>query len=200
MSIIVIDLEFNQSYDFEDDNPTILNPNCRFEIIQIGAVKLNDTLDIIDTANFLIKPTIYTRIHPYVEKITGINMEMLENQKTFPEAYKDFVEFSNSSKDKILGVWGSSDIKALFRNITHYKIIEKPFIIKYIDIQNITASYLKYNKGVKIGLKNAVEMLNIPINNKFHDAYYDAIYTSEVFKIIADENIKVKIFNSSHIY
>ena len=194
----VIDFEFNQAFDFED-KPTVFNPDCRFEIIQIGAVKLNDSLDIVDKISILIKPQLYTRMHPYVEKITGITIDMLEDKPTFSEAFAAFLDFIGSSK--ILCVWGNSDIRALYRNITYHHIKEPPILIQYVDVQQLTTRHLKYSRGGTVGLKNAVEMLNLPIDNTltFHDALSDAIYTAKVFKAIHLDNIVIKVFNSNHI-
>ena len=65
--LTVLDLEFNQAYDFGDDSSQAEpNPKCRFEIIQIGAVKVDDNFKVHDKFNIYIKPTLYPRIHPYV--------------------------------------------------------------------------------------------------------------------------------------
>ena len=72
MNYIVLDLEFNQPFHFKTGFQTTLHPDCPFEIIQIGAVKLNEQFTILDEFNILIKPVIYPRIHPYVEKITNL--------------------------------------------------------------------------------------------------------------------------------
>lgn len=200
MSYIVIDLEFNQAYDFDDNNPTILNPKCRFEVIQIGAVKLNGNFEIIDKANYFIKPKLYKRIHPYVQKITGLTMKDLENKKTFPEVFKDFSDFAyTEGEDKILCVWGKSDIKALYRNLSFYGIVSSPLIIKYIDVQKLATAYLKYSKGGTIGLKNAAEALGLATEEPFHDAYYDALYTAKILNIVKTDPLQIKIFNSAHI-
>lgn len=200
MYYIVLDLEFNQAFDFEDGNKTILNPQCRFEVIQIGAVKLNENLETIDKSNFLIKPQIYKRIHPYVEKITGLNIKDFEDKQSFPEVFEQFKEFSSyEDNEKIFCVWGNSDIRALYRNIAFYNLIKPPIIIKYIDVQKLATSYLKYSKGGTIGLKNAVESFGLPTDEQFHNAYYDAIYTAEIFKIVKTPTVPIKIFNSNHI-
>ncbi len=198
---IVLDLEFNQSYDFVNNTKGIPNPNCRFEIIQIGAVKLNDKLKITDSFNKLVKPQIYKEIHPHVHKITGLVNENFTNCHSFADVYADFVEFmrKDSQTTPIICTWGNSDIRALYRNLTYYNIITPPVIIKYIDIQNIATEYLHYNKGGVIGLKNAVDMLNIKTNELYHNAYYDALYTAEVFKAIKSDKIQFKIFNSKRI-
>lgn len=194
----VLDFEFNQAFDFDHD-PTILDTNCRFEIIQIGAVKLDENLNIVDKINLLIKPEIYMRMHPYVEKITGLTMNMLNDKPGFKEAFNTFLEFIGDNKT--LCVWGKSDIRALYRNLTYHNIITPPILIKYVDIQQLTTQKLKYSRGGTIGLKNAVELLQLPIYDEltFHDALADAIYTAQVFKALNLESITIKLFNSNHI-
>lgn len=203
MAYIVLDFEFNQAFDFKRNCAAEANPACRFEIIQIGAVKLNDSLDIIDRCNLLIKPNLYKRIHPYVEKITGITTESLSEERSFPEIFNDFYNFaSDNGKDTdiIFCVWGNSDIRALYRNLSYYNLSKEPMLIKYIDIQALATSYLKYNRGTTIGLKNAADLLNLTSEEeKFHDALYDAIFTAKIFKLVKPDNVCIKLFNSSHI-
>ncbi len=203
MTYIVLDFEFNQAFDFVNNCAAKPNPECRFEIIQIGAVKLNENFDIIDNCNFLIKPSIYKKIHPYVEKITSITTESLADKRAFPDVFKDFLNFiynNNSQNEVILCVWGSSDIKTLYRNLAYYDLAYEPLIIKYIDIQMLATKYFNYSKGSSIGLKNAADLLKLSSDEKkFHDALYDAVFTAKIFKIVKPQNIPIKIFNSSRI-
>ena len=52
MNYIIYDLEFNQP--LSKDNSI---SDLTFEIIQIGALKLNENLEVISTFNKLVKPT-----------------------------------------------------------------------------------------------------------------------------------------------
>ena len=195
---IVLDFEFNQAYDFASNTKGEANPKCRFEIIQIGAIKLNNDFETVDSFDKLIKPQIYKRIHPHVQKITGFSDNDFIDCPLFTEVYPEFLEFIG--KDSyIMCTWGNSDIRALYRNLTYYKLITPPILIKYIDVQNMATKYLNYSKGGVIGLKNAIDMLNIKTGEFFHNAYYDALYTTEVFKIIKSEKIQLKLFNSKRI-
>ena len=90
MNYIVFDLEFNQSFDFKTGSSAKSNPECPFEIIQICAVKLNSSFETIGHFNRYIKPVIYKRIHPYVEKITAITQDDLKNGAPFAEVFRDF--------------------------------------------------------------------------------------------------------------
>lgn len=43
------------------------------EIIQIGAIKLNQTLEVVDSFNERIAPQYYTELHPKVAEITKLS-------------------------------------------------------------------------------------------------------------------------------
>lgn len=197
MTYIVYDLEFNQKNNISnnyiiENELNISSVDMPFEIIQIGALKLNKDFETISTFNSLIKPTLYTTIHPYVENLTQITDDKVALCKNFIDVYKDFLEFLGND-EIILCVWGMADIKELIRNLKFYKLPTSIFS-KYIDIQKHTSQHLKAPNKSRIGLKKAIELLDIPITGEFHDAYNDAYYTAEVFKLIYNEHIKPSIY------
>lgn len=194
MNYIVFDLEFNQAENSGKSYKNTVNPQCPFEIIQIGAIKLNDKFQSISTFNRLVKPEIYTSINSFVKEITNITIDLLNDAKSFKEIYKELVQFITSDKS-ILCVWGTADIKELFRNLEYHGLDAKLIPKEYINIQHHASRYLNCKKGTNIGLSNAVKALNIPLKDQFHDALNDAYYTTEVFKKIYNKNIKSKLYN-----
>lgn len=62
MEYIVLDMEWNQALNFSEmvKDPVFLTG----EIIQIGAIKLNQTLEVVDSFNERIAPQYYTELHP----------------------------------------------------------------------------------------------------------------------------------------
>lgn len=200
MHYIIYDLEFNQKDNRSDENNTDLAmkniPDIPFEIIQIGALKLDDVFQTVSTFNSLIKPTVYKSIHPHVESLTQITDEKIAFCRYFPDVYKDFLEFIGD-EEITLCVWGIVDIKELIRNLKFYNF---PIlnISKYIDVQKYASKHLKTLNKSRIGLRNAIELLNIPINGEFHDAFNDAYYTAEIFKLIYNnEIIKPSVYTSA---
>ncbi|WP_160690176.1 3'-5' exonuclease [Clostridium sp. C2-6-12] len=187
MNYIIYDLEFNQKDNTSVENELFQSKNIPFEIIQIGAIKLNESFETVSSFNTLIKPTIYKTIHPFVEGLTKITDDQVSSCNNFPTVYEDFLNFIGSD-ESILCVWGIVDIKELIRNINFFNLSSSK-ITNYIDVQTYASKYLNIGKNSKIGLKNAIELLNIPINGNFHDAYNDAYYTAEIFKIIYDAKI-----------
>lgn len=192
MNYIVFDLEFNQAWDFEEDQSP-KNSKCPFEIVQISALQLDEKLEVISTFDRLVKPELYTSIHPFVEQMTGITIEKLASSKTFKEVYKEFTQFI--SNESILCMWGVVDMKELLRNIKYHNLDISVIPREYINIQTYASRFIRCPKGTNVGLRNAVELLNIPIDSKFHDAFSDACYTTEVFKHIYNQSIKPALYN-----
>ncbi|WMI80173.1 3'-5' exonuclease [Anaerotignum sp. MB30-C6] len=198
MSYIVLDLEFNQSFPFKTGETVAPVAECPFEIIQIGAVKLNKSFQQIDEFNAMIQPQIYPRLHPFVEKITGLTEDKLKDQQKFTDAFRKFITFIGD-EDAILCTWGADDIKSLFRNILYYKLDTNSITNKYLNVQNFATAYLNYEAGKAIGLKNAVTELNIKAESPFHDALNDAIYTAKVFEIVHPKEITATVFKPNSL-
>ncbi|GFZ31336.1 exonuclease [Clostridium zeae] len=194
MNYIIYDLEFNQKYigfPEDDSNNTSRLP---FEIIQIGALKLNESFETLSSFNALVKPKVYPNIHPYVEKLTKINDEIVSSSKDFISVYDDFLNFIGDDP-VVLCVWGTVDIKELLRNIEFYSLTTSSISKYYIDVQRNASLYLKSPNNSKVGLKTAIELLNLNTDNEFHDAFNDAYYTSEIFKTIYDDTVKPSIYS-----
>lgn len=197
MHYIVLDLEFNQ--DFTDITvKEITGHKYPFEIIQFGAVKLDFNLNFIGSFNRYVKPLIYNNVNPIITDITGITSDMLMNEKNFPEIYNEFIEFIEDS-DSILCIWGMSDIKELYKSAEYYNMNMQFLPKMFINLQPHASMYFKLHKKTQLRLKNVVEILDIPIIDKFHDALNDSIYTAEVFKKIYSNSIQPKIYDPSYI-
>lgn len=175
MNYIVFDLEFNMFFKFKEGD--YANPALKSEIIQIGAVKLNQNLETISEFNSIIRPVIYKRINPYVKKKTNISSGMVGKGKSFGEAIKSFSSWLG--KDSVLCSWGQDDILGLRDNCLFFGFDSLSFD-KYINIQQI---YMKHGGLSKQpSLESAVEGLEIEKTFPFHDALSDAFYTAEIFK------------------
>lgn len=193
MNYIVLDLEFNQAFPFKSKDKKEPVPQCPFEIIQIGAVKLDDSLRQLSSFDVTIQPCIYPRIHPFVEKITGIKQSDFKNRPQFPEAYEAFLDFIGT-EEAVLCTWGGDDIKSLFRNIIYHKFDTNTITNHYINIQSFASAFLDHGEGKAIGLKNAVLELNLSIDTPFHNALNDAIYTARIFQIVKPPKMTIELF------
>jgi DNA polymerase III epsilon subunit-like protein len=197
MNYIVLDLEFNQDFSSMQDyvNKGVKYP---FEIIQIGAIKLDSSFNTIGTFNGYVKPTIYSKVSSFITKLTGITTEELLLADAFPEVYKDFIDFINDS-EAVFCIWGMSDIQELFKNINYHKLDNSSISKKFINIQPYVSKILGFTDNKLPKLQFAVEELNIDVSYEFHNAFYDAYYTAEVFKKIYNSSIEPKIYDPFYI-
>jgi len=182
MNYIVFDLENNCSFRFnritrqlEKGNSNRICPN---EIIELGAVKLNADLDIIDSFKMYIKPRLYKRINPKIKKKTRITEDKLKHAFPFKQAINDFINWIGS--EYLLCCWGKDDILTLKRNCKYHNL-DCEWVGNYIDIQYSITEYFNYPH--QIGLKNALTEFNIAVEGQLHDALNDAEYTAKIIKV-----------------
>ena len=92
MKYVVIDLEMNPiatTYATE-------RKACKLEVIQIGAVLLDERYQEIGSFVTLVKPQFNSRIERRYERLTGIKTEMTESSPYFEEAVNMFFNWCNS--------------------------------------------------------------------------------------------------------
>ena len=184
MEYIVLDLEWNQCPKGKEFGEKQLP----FEIIEIGAVKLNEKLNIVSSFNRYIKPQVYTELHSIVKDIIKVDVKKIENGESFVSVIRKFLEWCG--KDYIFCTWGQTDLYELQRNMKYFGVeipFETPLI--YYDIQKFY-SILKEDGKKRSTLESVVEELNIPKKSDFHNALSDAHYTALVCKSIDFYSVK----------
>ncbi len=192
MNYIVYDLEFNQ--DLSSSDTRRIRRSC-FEIIQVGAVKLDASLNTVDTFHRYVKPTIYPAVNPFITELTGITTEKLTAEEAFPAVYDAFAEFSGGS-GSVFCIWGMADLKELFRNIDYHKLDPRLISKRYINLQPYTSLYFNLSREKMMKLKTAAELLGIPLTYPFHNALHDAVYTAEIWRRIISDSIRPKRYDS----
>lgn len=184
MNLIVFDLEWNQSpfgkaYEIKE---------MPFEIIEIGAVKLNEKKEILDTFHTLIKPVAYRRLHRKTSEVIPLTMDELDRDGiSFGDAAEQFLDWSG--RDARFCTWGTSDLTELQRNLKWYHMENLlPGPILYEDVQKLFAIAFE-NRKVRRALNWAVEYLKLPEELEYHDAIDDAVYTAKILQKIPDSII-----------
>lgn len=175
MNYIVFDLEFNMFFKFKESD--LANPELKNEIIQIGAVKLNEALETISSFDLIIKPVIYRKINPYVKRKTKLNASRVGQGKPFLKAIESFHSWVGD--DAVLCSWGHDDILALRDNCKFFGYNALAFD-KFINIQQLYMRHASLSK--QPSLESAVEGLEIEVGTPFHDALSDAFYTVDIFR------------------
>ena len=90
MHYVVMDLEWNQAMSSKSSVFNKLPIHLRGEIIEIGAVKLNEDMTPGEEFQIDVKPMYFKRMHYKVKKLTGFDRERLAAGVSFPEALAQF--------------------------------------------------------------------------------------------------------------
>ena len=180
MKYIVFDLEWNQSPSGHAGE----HPRMPFEIIEIGAVKLDEKYNIIDEFSRLVKPKLYTKLHKYIKDILNYDEEVLKKEGIpFKQACNEFLDWckGEEKEDFYFCTWGPSDLSYLQNNMDFYYMDKLPFPLRFYDIQQIFAQ--KYTKDNSVSkLEKAVNRLKLKQDRPFHAAINDAYYTARIMK------------------
>lgn len=184
MKYIIFDLEWNNAYNYAAKKG--IN-----EIIEIGAIKLDENLNIIDTFKQLIKPKVSKKLSSRCKNITNISMdEINEFGIPFKEAFESFANWCGKD-DNLFLTWSNSDLYVLSNNFHVFlgnANIE--FIKKYCDAQKYCMSFIDTPDGQsQISLLKCAEIMNIDIDqSKLHRALMDCFVTAECFKSVFDKD------------
>lgn len=187
MDYIVLDLEWNQSNTGLEKEVELLP----FEIVEIGAVKLNKEGIISGEFNQLVKPQVYHEMHRITSKIIHLEIEELAKGKPFYEVANTFLDWCG--RNYIFCTWGPLDLYELQRNMKFYQMPslgEGP--IPFLDVQKLFS--IAYEDGKqRRALEYAIDFMKIDKDIPFHRAYSDAYYTAKILAEIKEEAILKKI-------
>lgn len=180
MDYIVLDLEWNQASDSGDERSRMLT----FEIIEIGAVKLNSCMEIAGTFHEMIRPQVYEEMHRVTERLIHIHMDQLMSCRTFNEVARDFLDWCGPSC--MFATWGPMDLTELQKNMRFFgmePLGDGP--LRYYDVQKLFSIAYEDGKSRR-NLEYAVDFLHIDKSGQFHRALGDAMYAAKVFQQIKD--------------
>ncbi len=176
MNYVIFDLEWNQCPQGKEKE----NPKLPFEIVEIGAIKLDEEKKEIGRFQEVIRPLVYRRLHFRTKEVIHMEQEELDKARTFSPVIRDFLEWCG--EDFKFVTWGSLDLNELQRNMDYYRIKNTlPNPLFFYDLQKMFS--LLYDDGKsRLALEQAVEYLGIEKTIPFHRAFDDTYYTAEVMK------------------
>lgn len=149
------------------------------------AIYRYDGKKVIDSFVSLVNPE--KKIHPFVEKLTGINYELIKNAPRFYQIAKKIIEIT---EDAIIVAHNAQ---------FDYRIIKQEFGRLGYDYNKITLCTIEFSKTILPHIKsykldNLAMSLNIEITNR-HRADGDALATLQVLKLLLKKDKGEKILN-----
>lgn len=193
MNYIILDLEWNQSSTGEEEVTKVLP----FEIVEIGAIKLNSEREMVGEFSELVKPQVYHEMHHITSKLIHLQMDQLEQGQDFVKVVKQF--FGWCGEDFMFCTWGPLDLTELQRNLRYYgmrPLSDGPF--KFLDVQKLFSIAYEDKKSRRT-LEHAIDFLHIDKDIPFHRAFSDAYYTAKVLALMEEDILKNYSFDVFHI-
>ena len=169
MNYIIVDLE---ATCIEPRDPSFIS-----EIIEIGAVKVNKTAEIVDTFSCFIKPTINPILSEFCKNLTSITQEDVNNGLERTTALKSFIEFCG--KDCVLLSWGGYDKNQLNKELKKHKL-PTDITDKHINLKEKFSLILGLSK--QCGMAKALNIAKIKLTGTHHRGIDDAKNITKIFQ------------------
>ncbi len=173
--LVVLDLEATAGQDEQGRQTN----NC---IIDLGAVYLDEKLQVAGAFQSLVKPT--EPVTPFITKLTGITQAMVDDQPGFAEvgpAFSRWVEGLSGNLKKVrLAAWGNYfDIPLLRRNY-HEANLDFPFSGTALDVKTLAFLWLSQSgrRTDKVSLEFFAQQFGLKVEGSWHRALTDAQVTA----------------------
>lgn len=158
----------------------------KLEIIQIGAVKLDDNYEIIDKFSTYVSP-VYGQLDRTIRKLTGIVESDLKDAPNLTKALDDFFEWAGE-EDYVIVSWSHSDdgqFKHEFecKNMNDERI--ENLYPTWIDAQKMFSKIAKIDRSTS--LEEALIASDIYQEGRAHDGLTDAYNTAVLFRKMKTE-------------
>lgn len=177
MKYIILDLEFNCIPIGWDKTR---RDGLQSEIIEIGAVKLDDNFNSIAKFQTFVRPQNYFKINQIVRELTSISQNQLNQAPKFKNAFWDFMNWIRGG-EYILCSWGDQDIPSLNDHCKFYNF--NFYCDRFVDIQKLFQDINELED--RTSLKRAIEYYQLKENDRFHFAMNDSEYTAAILRALS---------------
>lgn len=183
MKSIFIDLEFcevGKEYKRERKMST-------HEVIEIGAVKLDEDNHIIERFDAYVKP-MYSEITPFITELTHIEPEDVVNARSFSEIMDAFLAWVGEEEVAVYS-WSDSDWRqfqkeCILKDYSNHRL--NRMYDNWADFQMMFGKILGVEQ--QISLTNAIKGAGIEFEGRAHSAIADAENTALLYALTQDSD------------
>ncbi len=177
MNYIILDMEWDGS--FFPKEKRFIN-----QIIQIGAVKLDEKFNIVDTFEKTIKSAFSRRVSGRFSTLTGITSDDMRRGVPLYDAVRSYNEWIGD--DTITMTWSNSDLYTAIENEKSLLGGYRFRFDRYLDLQKYIQNEMNL-MGIEcksqIALGNAAEILGVTTDNlELHTAKDDSLLCAALLK------------------
>lgn len=159
----------------------------RQELIQIGAVLLNENYEVADTFMSFVKPK-FGELDDFIQKLTGIKHADIECAPSTEEVLKSFTKWIPD--EAVIVSWSENDPNQLYHEIDGKEIVI-PRLENLLD-ESIDCQYEfeeKLHSSRTYSLSEALSITGLDCDDHIHDALFDAKNTALLFAKMMKEPV-----------
>lgn len=175
--LVLFDLEWNIGYQPFLFNYHGVQQTFRGEIIEIGAVKIDEDANVLDTFSIHLRPRIFRKLQHHIAKVTGLTQADLDRGEPIIQGLRRFMKWCGP--DAEFAEWGMDDVPVLKQNLFLCNLDETHPTVWY-DLQQVFLREHPRQEGEGMTLESVVTRLGLPMERPFHDALSDTLYTADV--------------------
>jgi 3'-5' exoribonuclease 1 len=143
----------------------------RMETIEIGAVRLDESLSVVDEFASFVRPVVVPRLSSFCRKLTSISQEQVDAADTFPKVFARFLSWLGP-RPRRLATWGAFDLGQFRLDCQRHGMVFPGHLAA--DHLNLKTELGKW-KGVKrVSMLDALNILGLPHIGHPHRGIDDA--------------------------
>lgn len=152
----------------------------RKEIIEIGAIRVDEMGRELSVFNAFVRPIITPKLSNFCKKLTGIRQEEVDRANTFDEVILDFEDWLfEHDANLILASWGDYDLKQ-FALDADYHGLTFDWLKQHICLNDQHARFHQLRQPLSVS--NALAADGLSFRGDTHRAIDDAQNTVEIFR------------------
>ena len=92
-NLVLFDLEWNIGYQPYTFNYHGVQQTFRGEIVEIGAVKIDEDANVLDTFSIHLRPRIFRKLQHHIAKVTGLTQADLDKGEPIVQGLRRFMQW-----------------------------------------------------------------------------------------------------------
>ncbi len=191
MKYIFLDFEMHPiDRRYREDRITIQN-----EIIEFGAVMLDEELSEISSFREYVKPERMIKMAMRIKDLTGITEADLLGANKFADVLGNFINWCNSKREDFrIYAWSKNDLEQIRGEL---KIKHIDFTPELQDVMDKWEDFQKeycelVNADKPVNLEKALNEAGIVFDGRMHDALWDSRNTAQLFRETRDKETFMK--------
>jgi 3'-5' exoribonuclease 1 len=149
----------------------------RMETIEIGAVRLDDTLSVVDEFDAFVRPVVVPRLSSFCRKLTSITQEQVDAAGLFPEVFAGFVRWLGPPPRRLV-TWGAFDLGQLRLDCQRHGLRFPEHLAA--EHLNLKTAFGKWKGLKRVGMADALDLLGLPHIGRAHRGIDDARNISRI--------------------